>query len=132
MALLQESGLSRERTTKSAQGLCGESLFYNQILEGAALLVPILRTVPVRTIAPSTASTVDGLTIPTRMNRLEAFGGVVDYSNPAFKMMVMSGADAPLRAAVLSSCGTFPANAAQGMLELANGNSPPENFDNHE
>jgi hypothetical protein len=36
-------------------------------------------------------------------------------------MMIMSGADAPLRAAVLSSCGTFPPNTAEGMLELANG-----------
>ena len=38
-----------------------------------------------------------------------------------FKMMVMSGADAPLRAAVLSSCGAFPANLAEGMLAMANG-----------
>ena len=51
----------------------------------------------------------------------EGFGGVVDYSNPTFKMMVMSGADAPLRAAVLSSSGAFPANIAEGMLEAANG-----------
>lgn len=36
-------------------------------------------------------------------------------------MMVMSGADAPLRAAVLSSCGMFPANLAEGMLAIANG-----------
>lgn len=49
------------------------------------------------------------------------FGGKADYSDPTFKMMVMSGADAPLRAAVLSSCGMFPANLAEGMLALANG-----------
>lgn len=51
----------------------------------------------------------------------KSFGGKADYSDPTFKMMVMSGADAPLRAAVLSSCGMFPANLAEGMLALANG-----------
>lgn len=51
----------------------------------------------------------------------KSFGGKADYSDPTFKMMVMSGADAPLRAAVLSSCGAFPANLAEGMLALANG-----------
>ena len=51
----------------------------------------------------------------------QAFGGVADYSNPTFRMMMMSGADAPLRAAVISSSGAFPANVAEGMLELANG-----------
>lgn len=51
----------------------------------------------------------------------KGFGGKVDYSNPTFKMMVMSGADAPLRATVLSSGGVFPANVAEGMLEMANG-----------
>ena len=51
----------------------------------------------------------------------KSFGGRADYSDPTFKMMVMSGADAPLRAAVLSSCGMFPANLAEGMLALANG-----------
>lgn len=51
----------------------------------------------------------------------KSFGGKADYSDPTFKMMVMSGADAPLRAEVLSSCGMFPANLAEGMLALANG-----------
>ena len=51
----------------------------------------------------------------------KSFGGKADYSDPTFKMMVMSGADAPLRAAVLSSCGMFPANLAEGMIALANG-----------
>ena len=51
----------------------------------------------------------------------KSFGGKADYSDPTFKMMVMSGADAPLRAAVLSSCGAFPANLAEGMLAMANG-----------
>ena len=51
----------------------------------------------------------------------KSFGGKADYSDPTFKMMVMSGADAPLRAAVLSSGGAFPANLAEGMLAMANG-----------
>ena len=67
----------------------------------------------------------------TEKNIAQAFGGVVDYNNPTFKMMMMSGADAPLRAAVISSCGAFPANAAEGLLAMANGKSLPENFDNH-
>ena len=52
----------------------------------------------------------------------QAFGGKADYDDPTFKMMLMSGADSPLRAAVLSSSGAFPANIAEGMLDLANGN----------
>ena len=51
----------------------------------------------------------------------QGFGGKADYSDPTFKMMVMSGADAPLRAAVLSSSGAFPANVAEGLLATANG-----------
>lgn len=51
----------------------------------------------------------------------KGFGGKVDYENPNFKMMVMSGADAPLRAAVLSSGGSFSAKIAEGMLAMANG-----------
>ena len=51
----------------------------------------------------------------------QGFGGKADYSDPTFKMMVMSGADAPLRAAVLSSSGAFPANVAEGILATANG-----------
>ena len=51
----------------------------------------------------------------------KSFGGKADYSNPTFKMMVMSGADSPLRAAVLSSCGALPAHVAEGLLAAANG-----------
>ena len=51
----------------------------------------------------------------------QGFGGKADYSNLDFRMMIMSGADAPLRAAVLSSGGSFPAAAAQGLLAAANG-----------
>lgn len=51
----------------------------------------------------------------------KGFGGKVNYEDPTFKMMVMSGADAPLRAAVLSSGGSFSAKIAEGMLAMANG-----------
>jgi len=51
----------------------------------------------------------------------KAFGGKVDFSNPTFRMMVMSGADSPLRATIISSGGTFPGNVAEGMLDMANG-----------
>lgn len=60
----------------------------------------------------------------TEQQIAQAFGGKADYSDPTFKMMVMSGADSPLRAAVLSSCGTFPAEAAEGLLLMANGQMP--------
>lgn len=53
----------------------------------------------------------------------KGFGGKADYSDPTFKMMLMSGADAPLRAAVLSGGGAFPANMAESLLELANGHA---------
>ena len=51
----------------------------------------------------------------------QGFGGKIDYSDPTFKMMVMSGADAPLRTAVISSGGALPANVAEGLVALANG-----------
>ena len=51
----------------------------------------------------------------------QMFGGEADYTNPAFKMMVLAGADSPLRASVLSSGGSFPAQAAEGLLATANG-----------
>lgn len=51
----------------------------------------------------------------------KGFGGKVNYEDPTFKMMVMSGADAPLRAAVLSSGGSFSAKIAEGILAMANG-----------
>ena len=49
------------------------------------------------------------------------FGGKADYSDPSFKMMLMSAADAPLRTMVLSSGGMLAANAAEGLVQLANG-----------
>ena len=50
----------------------------------------------------------------------KGFGGKADYSDPTFRMMVMSGADAPLRTAVISSGGALPAHVAEGLLALAN------------
>ena len=57
----------------------------------------------------------------TEVTIAKSFGGKVDYSNPTFKMMVTFGADAPLRAMVLSSGGAFPAQIAEGLLATANG-----------
>ena len=57
----------------------------------------------------------------TEQTIAKGFGGKVDYSDPTFKMMVMSGADAPLRAAILTSGGAFPAGVAEGVLAMANG-----------
>lgn len=51
----------------------------------------------------------------------KGFGGKADYEDPAFKMMVMTGADAPLRAMALSSGGAFPGKVAEGLLAIANG-----------
>ena len=51
----------------------------------------------------------------------KSFGGKVDYSNPTFKMVVMSGADAPFRSTVLAGGGAFPANLAEGLIAMANG-----------
>jgi beta-glucosidase len=50
-----------------------------------------------------------------------SFGGEVDPDDPTFRMMVMSSADAPLRAMVLMSDGALSAPAAEALVELANG-----------
>ncbi len=57
----------------------------------------------------------------TEQTIAKGFGGKVDYNDPTFKMMVMSGADAPLRAAVLMGGGTFTVNVAEGLLAMVNG-----------
>lgn len=51
----------------------------------------------------------------------KGFGGKADYSNPTFKMVIMSATDAPLRSTVLAGGGAFPANVAEGLVEMANG-----------
>lgn len=51
----------------------------------------------------------------------KSFGGKKDYSDPAFKMMVICATDCPLRATVISSGGAVSDSLAQGLLEMANG-----------
>lgn len=51
----------------------------------------------------------------------KSFGGKKDYSNPAFKMMMICATDCPLRATVISAGGSMTDQMAQGLLEMANG-----------
>lgn len=51
----------------------------------------------------------------------KSFGGKKDYSDPAFKMMMVCATDCPLRATVISSGGTMSDQLAQGLLKMANG-----------
>ena len=51
----------------------------------------------------------------------KGFGGKADYSDPTFRMLIASAADAPFRSAVLAGGGAFPGNIAEGLIEMANG-----------
>ncbi|MDE7299617.1 MAG: beta-glucosidase, partial [Lachnospiraceae bacterium] len=51
----------------------------------------------------------------------KSFGGKKDYSDPAFKMMMVCATDCPLRAMVISSGGVVADAVAHGLLEMANG-----------
>lgn len=51
----------------------------------------------------------------------KSFGGKKDYSDMAFKMMMVCATDCPLRATVISSGGAVSDSLAQGLLEMANG-----------
>lgn len=51
----------------------------------------------------------------------KSFGGKKDYSDPAFKMMMICAADCPLRASVINAGGSMTDALAQGLLEMANG-----------
>ena len=51
----------------------------------------------------------------------KSFGGKKDYSDPAFKMMMICATDCPLRATVISAGGSMSDELAQGLLEMANG-----------
>lgn len=51
----------------------------------------------------------------------KSFGGKKDYSDPAFKMMMVCSTDCPLRAAIISSGGAMSDSLARGLLEMANG-----------
>ena len=47
--------------------------------------------------------------------------GKKDMSNPAYRMMLLSATDSPMRAAVISSGGMMSESLARGMLLMANG-----------
>ena len=51
----------------------------------------------------------------------KSFDGKKDYSDPAFKMMMVCATDCPMRAAVISSGGAVSDSLAKGLLEMANG-----------
>ena len=51
----------------------------------------------------------------------KSFGGKKDYSDPAFKMMMICATDCPLRATVISAGGSMTDGLAGGLLEMANG-----------
>ena len=51
----------------------------------------------------------------------KSFGGKKDYSDPAFKMMMVCATDCPLRAAVISVGGSMTDGLARGLVEMANG-----------
>lgn len=51
----------------------------------------------------------------------KSFGGKKDYSDPAFKMMMVCATDCPLRASVINSGGAMSDSLAEGLLEMANG-----------
>lgn len=51
----------------------------------------------------------------------KSFGGKKNYSDPAFKMMMICATDCPLRASVISAGGSMADQLAQGLLEMANG-----------
>lgn len=49
------------------------------------------------------------------------FGGKKDLSNPAYRMMLISAVDCPLRASVINSTGMMSDALGQGLLLMANG-----------
>ncbi len=51
----------------------------------------------------------------------KGFDGKKDYSDPAFRMMMICATDCPLRATVISAGGTMTDGLAQGLVEMANG-----------
>ena len=47
--------------------------------------------------------------------------GKKDMTNPAFKMMLISATDCPMRSVVINSGGMMSESVARGMLLMANG-----------
>ena len=52
---------------------------------------------------------------------VKGFGGKKDMTDPAFKMMLLTATDCPMRAIVINSNGTMNDSLAKGMLHMANG-----------
>jgi beta-glucosidase len=51
----------------------------------------------------------------------KSFGGKKDMTDPAYKMMILSATDCPMRSVIISSSGAMPESVAKGMLLMANG-----------
>lgn len=51
----------------------------------------------------------------------KSFGGKKDMTDPAYKMMILSATDCPMRSVIISSSGAMPESLAKGMLLMANG-----------
>lgn len=49
------------------------------------------------------------------------FGGIKDMNNPAFKMMMISATDSPLRVGIINSQGLMKNSLGEGLLEMSNG-----------
>lgn len=49
------------------------------------------------------------------------FGGKKDLSDPAYRMMLISSVDCPLRASVINSTGLMSDSLGRGLLLMANG-----------
>ena len=50
-----------------------------------------------------------------------SFGGKMDMSDPAYRMMLACAADCPMRAVIISTGGSVSDNVAEGLLHMANG-----------
>ncbi len=51
----------------------------------------------------------------------KSFGGKKDYTDPAFKMMMVSAVDCPMRSVVINAPDTINEKTARGLLAMANG-----------
>ena len=51
----------------------------------------------------------------------KSFGGKKDYSDPAFKMMMVCATDCPMRSVVISAGGIMSDGFGEGMVDIANG-----------
>ena len=57
----------------------------------------------------------------TKMLVSKGIEGKKDMSNPAYRMMITSAVDCPMRSAVISSGGMMSEPLARGMVLMANG-----------